>query len=380
MDGNANHTGHESERVPKQMALQFLYHLQPVWFTVCMGTGVLGSALYSLPYEFDGKTTISLVFFFMALVLFCLLLAAFALRSILYPYLVRELTSPSGIQHLVYLGTIPIALGSLVNGIAIIIYPHTGPWAATAAWTMWWVQVGLSVVAFSILPYALLGRGHFELSDVIGSWLLLFIPALVAANAGSAVASIVSANRALIAIYLSYVLLGGGGSLCCMLMTIFFYRLLVCELPSSGVIASAFIVVSPLAQATYAVVMLGKGLVTTTSVSGYSTGGIDAHSIASSSLIAALLIWGAALWWTVLDLTLVLSRLRHRLLITPQFWGAVFPLGSLAAATALLAKNLPSRFFAVVAALLLACTAIIWVLLICWTLYSACWNRTKLKA
>ena len=56
--------------------------------------------------------------------------------------------------------------------------------------------------------------------------------------------SIVSPNRVLIAIYLSYVPLGLGYTLCCMLTT-FFFRLLVCERSYSGVIASAFVVISP---------------------------------------------------------------------------------------------------------------------------------------
>ena len=176
-------------------------HIEPLWFSVSMGTGILASTFYSLPYSFSGKEFISIILFFVNLAVFCVLLTGFLLRCVIHSQSLHELFAPDGIQQLVYLGTIPIAVGSLVTDLSVIIVPHTAGWAATTAWVLRWIEVGLAVLSCSVLAALILGRGHIELSHMRASWLLPFISAIVVATSGSDVATALAPRDSLIVIY-----------------------------------------------------------------------------------------------------------------------------------------------------------------------------------
>ena len=160
-----------------------------------------------------------------------------------------------------------------------------------------------------------------------------------------------------------YVMLGVGSGTCSILLSIYFFRQLVCELPNSAIIATLFITLSPPSQAAYAIIRLGTVL---NSLAGLVSG-YNLEAVLSVSVVLGLVVWGVGLWWIVQDCLLAAVRLRQKWEVHPGVWGAVFPVGSFASAAVLISKALPSGFFRVLGATLVAMTALLWASIVLWT-------------
>jgi hypothetical protein len=46
-------------------------------------------------------------------------------------------------------------LATIVNMTAFVCVPAFGPWALTLTWTLWWVDVVISVACCMFLPFAM---------------------------------------------------------------------------------------------------------------------------------------------------------------------------------------------------------------------------------
>jgi len=46
-----------------------------------------------------------------------------------------------------------MGLATIINMIVLVCVPAWGPWAATLAWTLWWIDVVLSLGTNLLLPF-----------------------------------------------------------------------------------------------------------------------------------------------------------------------------------------------------------------------------------
>jgi tellurite resistance protein TehA-like permease len=53
-----------------------------------------------------------------------------------------------------------MGLGILIEMVVNVCVPAWGPGAVTLAWTLWWIEVVLSVAISLYLPYILYVSGH----------------------------------------------------------------------------------------------------------------------------------------------------------------------------------------------------------------------------
>jgi tellurite resistance protein TehA-like permease len=51
-----------------------------------------------------------------------------------------------------------MGLGIIIQMIINVCVPALGPWAATLAWALWWIEVVLSIIACFCLPYTMYVR------------------------------------------------------------------------------------------------------------------------------------------------------------------------------------------------------------------------------
>jgi tellurite resistance protein TehA-like permease len=116
-----------------------------------MGTGVVSILLYKLPYNGAWLYWISIVIFVLDIALFTLFASISAARYICYPEIWQVM-----IRHpteSLFLGTCPMGLGIIIEMIINVCVPAWGPWAATFAWTLWWIEVVISISICFYLPF-----------------------------------------------------------------------------------------------------------------------------------------------------------------------------------------------------------------------------------
>ena len=123
------------------------------WFAITMGTGVVTVLLFRLPYNGKWLYELSIIVFVFDLVLFILFCLISALRYLLYPEIWSAMLNHP--TESLFLGACPMGLGILVQMIVNVCVPAWGSWAVTLVWTLWWIEIVLSVAICFYLPFML---------------------------------------------------------------------------------------------------------------------------------------------------------------------------------------------------------------------------------
>lgn len=116
-----------------------------------MGTGMISILLFKLPYNGAWLYWISVAIFALDVFLFTLFFSISTVRYICYPEIWQAM-----IKHpteSLFLGTCPMGLGIIIEMIINVCVPAWGLWAATLAWTLWWIEVVTSIAICLYLPF-----------------------------------------------------------------------------------------------------------------------------------------------------------------------------------------------------------------------------------
>lgn len=141
---------HTHDRRGKQRKSAFqntLENFTPLWFALCMNTGILGIIMYLLPYQFNGLPVLSTIMYLFDLTLFVVISAMTILRWILYPKAAQQKTAAS-IDELSFLGAAPIAFLTLTSLTGLIVsnaYWGGHAWSLVA-YVMWWFGMAWMLV------------------------------------------------------------------------------------------------------------------------------------------------------------------------------------------------------------------------------------------
>jgi tellurite resistance protein TehA-like permease len=112
-----------------------------------------------------------------------------------------------GAQSL-FLGCIPMALCTIINGTALIAVPKFGHWAAVLVYVLWWIDVALTLACSFGLPMLIFHIHHVELHSLTALLLLPIVPTVVAAASGGVIAPYIGASEARVVLVVSYMLWG----------------------------------------------------------------------------------------------------------------------------------------------------------------------------
>lgn len=334
---------------------KIVLNFTPSWFSVNMGTGIASILLHNLPYNGRWLYWISVVMFCLNVFLFLTFLAISILRYVmfkgLFMFMIRH-----PVQSL-FVGTFPMGLATIINMIVFVCVPAWGPWAITLAWTLWWIDVAISVSTCFYLPFIIMSKHSTDLSNMTAAWLLPIVSTIVASASGGIVAEVLpNPQHALWTIIVSYILWGTGFPLAMVVMVMYFHRLTIYHLPPREVIVSVFLPLGPLGQGSFALMQLGKVALKTLPV----TGTLEADSerfFYNFGHYAALIIWGYGLVWLFFALA---SISRSRFPFNMGWWGFTFPLGVYTVATTTLAKDLPSDFLKVLGTIFSVLVVLLW--------------------
>ncbi|GFF30289.1 sulfite efflux pump SSU1 [Aspergillus udagawae] len=338
-----------------------VYSFTPSWFSVVMGTGMISTALNTLPYNGRWLYWISIVVFALNVAIFAVCSILSVLRYTMYPEtLSAVLNEPA---QSMFLSTFPMGLATIVNMVCFVCVPAWGNWARDFAWALWMVDACLSVISALYLPFSLMvSNVDAQLSSMTAIWLLPIASCVVASGTGAVVADLLlDPNHALWTIIVSYVLWGVGICLSMIVYVIYFQRLTVHKLPHKGVIMSVFLPMGPLGSGTFAAMKLGtagKSVLSKTQTLNDSSAASIVYVIGA---MTALILWAFGLPWLFFACASVLKSGRFPFNI--GWWAFTFPVGAYAMGTCQLGRQLPSAFFKVLGTVISLIVVIHWMVI-----------------
>lgn len=337
-----------------------------------MGTGILSILIHQSPYQFPGQVYISIAIYLLNCALFVLFAIITIARYTLYPWVFKHMVSNP--TQCLFIGTLPMGLATIVNATSLIAVPVFGQWAVDLVWTLWWIDVVLTVLSVILVPIVMCEGHSLTLQGMTAAWLLPIVPAVVAAASGGQIATVLTPSQAAITIIISFVLWGMGFGLSLLIMAVYLHRILVHKLPTHEVIVSAFLPLGPMGQGAFGIIQLGKAThaMVLTSLTG--------EIVETCLTMVGLIIWGFGMWWLCHGVSSVLIRAStNRLKFNMGFWGFIFPLGVYTTATIDLSVQLSSTFFAVLSAVFIICLVLLYLLVAALTLKDM-WNGNLFKA
>ena len=359
-------------------ARMFTLHLNPVWFTMTMGTGEIALFMKALPYKFNGSDIIGIVFFGIALFSFLLFLTLSVVRFLVWPQVLSILLHSPQSE---FFGALPMGLSTLLNFCALHFVSGRSGSFRFFVWALWWVNVAVSVLFCCGIMFLKSTRHSQSLGTITGIWLLPIIAVIVAGGSGSIISESLPAKHAKITIVLSYMLLGGGLCVTFFGMTLYYARLAFHKVPAASLIITVFIPLGPCAQTAFAFLRLstaiselysdfGQPLIGSRLLSSEDTR-IMNLGIQGCSILMAVGFWGLSFFWLSLSLSIWIDTwIVTKLKFNPGWWGAIFPLGIYALSTIEMGTAFDSGAFKKLSIVFGLCAILVWLLMVSLTLYN----------
>lgn len=192
-------------------------------------------------------------------------------------------------------------------------------------------------------------------SNMAAVWLLPVVTLVVASSTGGLLSAALhpqSSTLALLTTGISLTMVVIGLSLAMMIITVYLARLILYGPPDANLILSAFVVLGPLGQGGYSLLVNGANLATLIPV--HTSGEFPMSSITGQLLYSfcfcgSFILWSMGICWICIALLSISSVLTKS--GAPNFgmayWGLIFPNGVYALLSVQLGNVLDSGFFRV---------------------------------
>lgn len=337
---------------PREVIRQFT----PNWFAVTMGTGILALCLHALSDSWPLLHGLAEGLWWLNIALFLLCTTLYGLRWVLFTQEARRVFAHGSVS--MFLGTIPMGLATLINGLLLFAVPRWGNGLVALAEALWWLDVAMAMVCGVAIPYAMFTRQTHRIEQMTAIWLLPVVAAEVAAvSGGLLVGHLADAEQQLLVVSLSYALWAYSVPVALSIMTILLLRLALHKLPHANMAASSWLTLGPVATAALGMLTLGTQAPTVFMAN-------DLPALASvaqgGGVIVGLLFWGLGLWWLALAVLITLRYFRDEVPFNLGWWGFTFPLGVYTLATLRLGEYLGIDLFHTIGAGLAGCLVLLW--------------------
>ncbi|HUX22125.1 MAG TPA: tellurite-resistance/dicarboxylate transporter [Spirochaetia bacterium] len=291
----------------------------PSWFASVMGTGALALGLFSYGSSFHPLVTAGKILFIVNIILFVILLVPWTLRWILYP---KE--TLADLHHPVMANFFPtVSAGLIVLALDFIVIGQNFELGAIL-----WAIGSVVTIFFSILtPYFMFTSTSTRLDHMNPGFFIPPVALLVIPLGGGLLLPHLSANLVPIVVLFNFFGLGAGFFLYLALLAITLYRFILHEPLPAALAATVWINLGPLGAAAVGLINIAKATPFITMKEPY--------------FVAALLIWGFALWWLMMAVVMSLHYIgRMKFPYGLSWWGFTFPTGALVLASHSLAAAL----------------------------------------
>ena len=346
--------------------LEVIRQFTPNWFAVTMGTGVLALTLAAFPWQLPGLHALAEGLWLLAVLLFGLFTGLYAARWLLFFDEAREIFAHATVS--MSIGTIPMGLATLINGLLLFGLPRWGAAVLPLALGLWWLDVALALACGVLIPYLMFTRQAHRIDQMTAVWLLPVVAAEVAAASGGLLVPHLAAGAQFTVLVASYVLWAYSVPVALSLLVILLLRLALHKLPPASMAASSWLALGPIATGALGLLVLGSAAPAVFAAHGLV--GIG-EIVRGLGLLGALLLWGLGLWWLALAVLVTQRQAREGMPFNLGWWGFTFPLGVYALTTLRLGEALAAPFFTGLGAVLVVALVLLWTLVASRTLAGA---------
>ena len=328
----------------------------PNWFTVSMGTGVVALIISEFPMIKALTWQLGTGLWYFNILLFVLFTVLYGLRWAFYPHEAKQIFQHPSMS--LFLGTIPMALATILNGFLKYGQPIYGDTAVQIAQTLWYADVVLALLVAWAVPFAMYRHQEHALQQMTAVWLLPIVACEVAASSGGLLLGHLAADTHAIAILLgSYVLWGVSVLPAFAILTILMLRLVLHKLPEKELAVSSWLALGPIGTAALALLVLGHQAPTLMASLGLAQLGQLFHQ---AGILASLILLGFGLWWLGIAVLTTLHHAKQDLPFNLGWWGLTFPLGVYTLAILTLAQQLNLAFLYAVGYAFAAILMLLW--------------------
>ncbi|AXA68793.1 MULTISPECIES: C4-dicarboxylate ABC transporter [Pseudomonas] len=346
--------------------LEVIRQFTPNWFAVTMGTGVLALALAACPWRLPGLPVLAESLWLLAVLLFCLFSGLYAARWLLFFDEAREIFAHATVS--MFIGTIPMGLATLINGLLLFGLPRWGAAVLPLALGLWWLDAAMALACGVLIPYLMFTRQAHRIDQMTAVWLLPVVAAEVAAASGGLLVPHLAVSEQFSVLVASYVLWAYSVPVALSLLVILLLRLALHKLPPASMAASSWLALGPIATGALGLLVLGSAAPAVFAAHGLVGIGEIARGL---GLLGALLLWGLGLWWLALAVLVTQRQARDGMPFNLGWWGFTFPLGVYALTTLRLGEALAAPFFTGLGTVLVLLLALLWTLVASRTLAGA---------
>ncbi|MBT0730594.1 TDT family transporter [Rosenbergiella nectarea] len=339
----------------------------PNWFAVTMGTGILALVLAQVALPASLLLTLARALWALNIGLFSLFTLLYLGRWLLYPQEAYKIFGHP--QMSMFLGTIPMGLATIINGLISFGVPLFGYVAVDIAQQLWKIDVFLAIGCGIGVPFFMFTRQSHQLSSMTGLWLLPIVAAEVAAASGWIIAPhLIDPIQQQAMVITSMILWAFSVPVALSLLAILLLRMALHKLPPVALSATTWLALGPIGTGSLGMFLLSQQSILLTSNSIF---GPYSHVVAGFGWIMGILLWGFGAWWLLLALGITCHYLRQGLPFNLGWWGYTFPLGVFTLATFKLAQLTNLSIFSTLAIGLLVLLSGIWTLVMTKTVRGA---------
>ena len=312
----------------------------PNWFTVSMGTGVVALIVSEFPMLKALTWQLGTGLWYFNILLFVFFSVLYGLRWAFYPHEAKQIFQHPSMS--LFLGTIPMALATILNGFLKYGQPIYVDTAVQIAQMLWYTDVVLALLVAWAVPFAMYRHQEHALQQMTAVWLLPIVACEVAASSGGLLLGHLAADTHAVAILLgSYVLWGVSALPAFAILTILMLRLVLHKLPEKELAVSSWLALGPIGTAALALLVLGHQAPTLMASLGLAQLGQLFHQ---AGILASLILLGFGLWWLGIAVLTTLHHAKQDLPFNLGWWGLTFPLGVYTLAILNLAQQLNLAF------------------------------------
>ncbi|HRM29940.1 MAG TPA: TDT family transporter [Acinetobacter johnsonii] len=328
----------------------------PNWFTVSMGTGVVALIVSEFPMLKAFTWQLGTGLWYFNILLFVLFSVLYGLRWAFYPHEAKQIFQHPSMS--LFLGTIPMALATILNGFLKYGQPIYGDTAVQIAQMLWYADVVLALLVAWAVPFAMYRHQEHALQQMTAVWLLPIVACEVAASSGGLLLGHLAADTHAVAILLGcYVLWGVSVLPAFAILTILMLRLVLHKLPEKEWAISSWLALGPIGTAALALLVLGHQAPTLMASLGLAQLG---QLFQQAGILASLILLGFGLWWLGIALLTTLHHAKQDLPFNLGWWGLTFPLGVYTLAILTLAQQLNLAFLYAVGYAFAAILMLLW--------------------
>ena len=346
---------------PREMIRQFT----PNWFAVTMGTGILALALPQVPGAGIFLHGIGEGLWLFNILLFVFFSILYATRWILFLNEAKNIFSHSIVS--MFVGTIPMGLATIINGVIYFALPRWGNDMILVAQGLWVIDVVLSLSCGVLIPYFMFTRQEHEIDKMTAVWLLPIVAAEVAAvSGGLLIPHLQNAQTQYWTLIACYILWAYSVPIAFGILTILFLRMALHRLPPNSMAASCWLSIGPIGTGALGILVLGSGAPAVFAAQNMMGIGMIAQGF---GIIVGILLWGTGMWWLLLATLITIRYFRAGVPFNLGWWGYIFPLGVYSVATLKLGVLLKMPIFSVLGTALVIVLTVMWVFVMALTLY-----------